>query len=145
MAMTVEMFLSAILIGVMGSNTGVTQALCKLLKVLLKLFTGEGTSIVTQELLGCHTLCGTELLVCCVGLQSLVKIQVGLQLNVSAPTGTVHHNASILALVVIFLISMCMQHMTKGVAHQVVKRCLLAREQFVLFPCASFLLDCLLD
>ena len=49
-------------IGVMGSNTGVAQVLHKLFKMLLELFTGEGTSIVTQDLLGHNTVCGTELL-----------------------------------------------------------------------------------
>ena len=52
-------------IGVMSSNTRVAQALRKLFKMLLELFTGEGTPIAAEELLGCHTACGTELLACC--------------------------------------------------------------------------------
>ena len=63
----------------------------------------------------------------------------------SVPTGTVHHDTSTLALVVVLLLSGGMQQSTKGVAHKVVERCLLARKQLVLLQCASFLLDCFLD
>ena len=136
MAMTVEIFCSAISL----ERCALTPEL--LLKVFLEVITGEGASIVTQEVLWCHTARGTELLMSC--QESCVRSS-GVVTWHEYAHWTVQHDTTIFVLVIILLLSICVQQSTNRIAHEVLKRCLLVREQFVLLQCASFLLDGLLD